>query len=97
VELIDLRTIYPWDAAAVIQSVRKTGRLLAVHEGPRSFGVAAEIVAAVTEQAFEYLEAPPVRLAGPNVIYPMPRGERHYLLTVEHVLAEARKVLSYEP
>jgi pyruvate dehydrogenase E1 component beta subunit len=97
VELIDLRTIYPWDVHTVVDSVRKTGRLLAVHEGPQSFGVASELVAAVMEHAFEHLEAPPVRLAGPNVIYPMPRGERHYLLTVEHILAEARKVLSYEP
>ncbi len=97
VELIDLRTIYPWDVGTVVGSVRKTGRLLAVHEGPQSFGVASELVAAVMEQAFDCLEAPPVRLAGPNVIYPMPRGERFYLLTVEHILAEARKVLSYEP
>ena len=97
VELIDLRTIYPWDVATVVESVRKTGRLLAVHEGPQAFGVASELVAAVMEKAFEHLEAPPVRLAGPNTIYPMPRGEKHYLLTVEHVLAEARRVLSYEP
>jgi pyruvate dehydrogenase E1 component beta subunit len=97
VELIDLRTIYPWDVATVVGSVRKTGRLLVVHEGPRNFGVASELVAAVMEQAFDCLEAPPVRLAGPHVVYPMPRGERHYLLTVEHILAEARKVLSYEP
>ena len=97
VELIDLRTISPWDVRTVVDSVRKTGRLLAVHEGPQSFGVASELVAAVIEQAFDCMEAPPVRLAGPNVIYPMPRGERHYLLTVEHLLAEARKVLSYEP
>ena len=52
---------------------------------------------AVMEKAFDRLEAPPARLTGPDVIYPMPRGERHYLLTAEQVLAEARKVLSYEP
>ncbi|MGA2977210.1 MAG: alpha-ketoacid dehydrogenase subunit beta [Spirochaetia bacterium] len=97
VELIDLRTIYPFDGRTVVDSVRKTGRLLAVHEGPQSFGVAAELMSTVMEQAFDRLEAPPARLAGPDAIYPMPRGERHYLLTVEHVLAEARKVLSYEP
>ncbi len=97
VELIDLRTIHPFDRATVVESVRKTGRLLAVHEGPRSFGVASELVATVVEQAFEVLEAPPARLTGPDIIYPMPRGERHYLLTAEHVLAEVRRVLSYEP
>jgi len=97
VELIDLRTLYPLDAQTVVDSVRKTGRLLAVHEGPQTFGVAAEIMATVMENAFDRLEAPPARLTGPDVIYPMPRGERHYLITAEQVLAEARKVLSYEP
>jgi len=97
VELIDLRTIFPFDVGTVVDSVRKTGRFLAVHEGPQSFGVASELVATVLEKAFDVLEAPPARLTGPDVIYPMPRGERHYLMTVEHVLAEARKVLSYEP
>lgn len=97
VELIDLRTIYPFDARAVVESVRKTGRLLVVHEGPQSFGVASELIATVTEQAFDRLEAPPSRLAGPDVIYPMPRGEKHYLISAELVCAEARKVMSYEP
>jgi len=97
VELIDLRTIYPFDAHAVVESVRKTGRLLVVHEGPQSFGVASEIMATVMEQAFDHLEAPPARLAGPDVIYPMPRAERHYLISAEQVAAEARRVMSYEP
>jgi pyruvate dehydrogenase E1 component beta subunit len=97
VELIDLRTIYPYDARTVVESVRKTGRFLAVHEGPQSFGVASELVATVLAEAFEHLEAPPARLTGPDVIYPMPRGERHYLLGTDHVLAEARRVLDYEP
>ena len=97
VELIDLRTIYPFDARAVVESVRKTGRLLVVHEGPQSFGVASELMATVVEQAFDRLEAPPARLAGPDVIYPMPRGEKHYLISAEQVMAEARKVMSYEP
>ncbi len=97
VELIDLRTIYPFDARTVVESVRKTGRLLAVHEGPQSFGVAAELMATVIEQAFDHLQAPPTRLAGPDVVYPMPRGERHYLISAEQVMTEARKVMSYEP
>jgi pyruvate dehydrogenase E1 component beta subunit len=97
VELIDLRTIHPFDARTVVDSVRKTGRFLAVHEGPQSFGVASELVATVLEQAFDVLEAPPARLTGPDIIYPMPRGEKFYLLTVEHVLSEARRLLDYEP
>jgi pyruvate dehydrogenase E1 component beta subunit len=97
VELIDLRTIYPFDSRTIVESVRKTGRFLAVHEGPQSFGVASELVATVLAEAFEHLEAPPARLTGPDVIYPMPRGERHYLLSTDNVLAEARRVLDYEP
>ncbi len=97
VELIDLRTIYPFDAERIVESVRKTGRMLAVHEGPQSFGVGAELMATVMENAFDRLEAPLGRLAGPDSIYPMPRGERHYLLTADHIAAEARKVLTYEP
>jgi pyruvate dehydrogenase E1 component beta subunit len=97
VELIDLRTIFPFDARTVVESVRKTGRLLVTHEGPQSFGVAGELMATVIEQAFDRLEAPPARLAGPDVIYPMPRGERHYLIGTELMLAEARRVMDYEP
>jgi pyruvate dehydrogenase E1 component beta subunit len=96
VELIDLRTIYPFDSRRIIESVRKTGRLLAVHEGPQSFGVAAELMSTVMEHAFDYLQAPPARLTGPDVIYPMPRAEKHYLISAERVIAEARKVMSYE-
>ena len=97
VELIDLRTIYPFDAATVVESVRKTGRLLVVHEGPQSFGVASEIIATVLDKAYDALEAPPARLTGPDVIVPLPRGEKHYLISAQQVVAEARKVLSYEP
>ncbi len=97
VELIDLRTIYPFDAELIVDSVRKTGRFIAVHEGPQSFGVGSELITTVMENAFDCLEAPPARLTGPDTVYPMPRGEKHYLLTTDHILAEARKVLAYEP
>ena len=97
VELIDLRTIYPFDASTVISSVRKTGRLLVVHEGPRSFGVAAEIMSIVTEGAFDRLEAPPERLTGPDTVFPLPNGEHHYLITTDLIVSAARRVLAYEP
>ncbi|CAI8056070.1 Pyruvate dehydrogenase E1 component subunit beta, partial [Geodia barretti] len=94
-EVIDLRTIYPPDLASVIESVRKTGRLLVVHEGPRSFGVGAELTAAVAEQAFLHLEAPPARLTGSDIVVPMPRHERHYLISVADIMSAARRLLSY--
>ena len=94
-EVIDLRTIYPPDLASVIESVRKTGRLLVVHEGPRSFGVGAELTAAVAEQAFLHLEAPPARLTGSDIVVPLPRHERHYLISVADIMSAARRLLSY--
>lgn len=65
-EVIDLRTIKPWDEEAVLASVRKTGRLVVVHEASRTAGFGAEIAATVAEKAFEALRAPIVRLAGPD-------------------------------
>ena len=64
VELIDLRTISPIDNKTIIDSVKKTGRLLVVHEAVKSFSVSSEIIARVNEKAFESLIAPPTRLTG---------------------------------
>jgi pyruvate dehydrogenase E1 component beta subunit len=97
VELIDLRTIYPLDAEAVASTVRKTGRLLVVHEAPESFGAAAEVMAAAMEGAFEFLQAPPARLTGPDTFIPLAGGEHHYLIRPERIVAEAERLLSYEP
>ena len=65
-EVIDLRTLKPWDEEAVLGSVRKTGRLVVVHEASRTAGFGAEIAATVAEKAFDALRAPVVRLAGPD-------------------------------
>ncbi len=96
-ELIDLRTIYPPDGETLLQSVRRTGRVLVVHEGPQSYGVAAEIISLVLEGAFDYLEAPPSRLTGADTIVPLPRGERHYLIGSERIVAAARDLAAYRP
>ena len=64
VELIDLRTIYPWDRATVLESVRKTGRALVTHESMVNGGVGAEVAATIQEGAFLTLEAPVQRVAG---------------------------------
>jgi pyruvate dehydrogenase E1 component beta subunit len=70
VEIIDLRTIVPLDIESVIESVKKTGRLLIVHEAPRKCGVGAEIVREVVQKAFDYLDAEPLVYGGLDV--PMP-------------------------
>lgn len=63
-EVIDLRTISPWDRQAVIESVRKTGRLLIVHEAVKDFGIGAEISSVINEELFGFLKAPIRRLGG---------------------------------
>tara|TARA_R110002167_G_scaffold6671_13_gene31442 strand:- start:12655 stop:13623 length:969 start_codon:yes stop_codon:yes gene_type:complete len=70
-ELIDLRTILPWDVDTVVASVKKTGRLLISHEAPITGGFAGEIATTVQEQCFLHLEAPIARVAGLDVPYPL--------------------------
>ncbi|MFC1742607.1 alpha-ketoacid dehydrogenase subunit beta [Candidatus Riflebacteria bacterium] len=96
-ELIDLRTIYPYDPETLLDSVKKTGRLLVVHEGPQSFGVAAEIITAMIEKAFVYLEAPPTRLTGADTIFPLPRGEQHYIIKTGEIEKEITRLVNYRP
>lgn len=64
VELIDLRTIYPWDRKTILDSVKKTGRAMIVHESMVNYGVGAEIAATIQEQALFHLKAPIKRIAG---------------------------------
>lgn len=70
VEVVDLLTLHPMDVATVAASVRKTGRLVVVQEGPRAFGPASEVVAAVVDEAFWSLEAPIRRVTGYDVVTP---------------------------
>ncbi|KAJ3348676.1 hypothetical protein HDU91_006518 [Kappamyces sp. JEL0680] len=71
VELIDLRTIYPWDSETVCKSVEKTGRLLIAHEAPQTGGFAGEIAATVQDRCFLRLEAPIARVCGWDVPFPL--------------------------
>ncbi|MFO0617843.1 MAG: alpha-ketoacid dehydrogenase subunit beta [Polyangiaceae bacterium] len=69
-EVIDLRTLWPLDIDTIIESVKKTGRVVVVHEAPKSCGLGAEIVALVNEKAFLHLEAPPLRVTGFDTPFP---------------------------
>jgi len=71
VEVVDPRTLKPLDAKTIIGSVKKTGRAVVVHEGYRTCGVGAEIAAQIMEEAFDYLDAPVLRVAGEDVPIPM--------------------------
>jgi 2-oxoisovalerate dehydrogenase E1 component beta subunit len=85
-EVIDLRTLSPLDLAPVYDSVRRTGRLVVVHEAPSNVGLGAEIAARVTEECFYSLEAPVLRVTGFNVPYPAARVEEEYLPDLDRVL-----------
>lgn len=95
VELIDLRTIYPLDRETVAESIRKTGRLLSVTEGPAFSGIGSELVTLANEEAFLSLEAPPTRLAGFDTIVPLPKGEHFYFHTADRILYEVEKLVKY--
>lgn len=95
VEVIDLRTIYPFDRQTIIDSVKKTGRFLVVHEGPMNFGVGAELIAVVNEDAFLSLEAPASRLGGFNVTIPLARGEHHYMISTDRIVDKIKELLAF--
>ncbi|MEO8757473.1 MAG: pyruvate dehydrogenase complex E1 component subunit beta [Devosia sp.] len=83
VELIDLRTLRPMDSATVIESVKKTGRIVTVEEGWPQGGIGAELCARVCAEAFDYLDAPPTRVTGKDV--PMPYAANLEKLALPHV------------
>ncbi|MEO7222259.1 MAG: pyruvate dehydrogenase complex E1 component subunit beta [Devosia sp.] len=93
VELIDLRTLRPMDSATVIESVKKTGRLVTVEEGWPQGGIGAELAARVVAEAFDYLDAPPTRVTGKDV--PMPYAanlEKLALPNVDEIIAAVNAV-----
>ena len=74
---------------------KRQGRILVVHEAAKSFGAGTEIVSVVNEKAFLSLEAPPTRLTGFDTIFPLPRGEKHYLPTPERIAKKIREIAAY--
>ncbi|MFD8124816.1 alpha-ketoacid dehydrogenase subunit beta [Streptomyces albidoflavus] len=85
-EVVDLRSLVPFDDETVCASVRKTGRAVVVHEATGFGGPGAEIAARVTERCFHHLEAPVLRVTGFDIPYPPPMLERHHLPGVDRVL-----------
>lgn len=95
-EVVDPRTLVPFDVETVVASVRKTHRIVIVHEAHKRAGPGAEIAAMVAEQAIGYLDAPIVRVATKNVPFPYnPELEQYILPTKEEVIAAIRGVASY--
>lgn len=79
VELVDLQTVWPLDTRRILESVRKTGRCVVVHEAPRAAGMAAEITAQINDEVLYHLEAPVERVTGYDVPIPLFRREEEYL------------------
>ncbi|RJQ50120.1 MAG: alpha-ketoacid dehydrogenase subunit beta [Desulfobacteraceae bacterium] len=94
-EVIDLMTISPLDHEPIVRSVEKTGRIVIVHEAPRSFGPGAEIVARLVEKAFLFLEAPIRRVTGFDIHMPLYRKEMDYIPGVHRILKAARETLNF--
>jgi pyruvate dehydrogenase E1 component beta subunit len=95
-EIIDLRTISPIDYETIIESVKKTGRVLIVHEAVKSFGPAAEIISIINEKAFLYLEAAPKRLTGFDVTVPLPKGEPYFIIEPEQIVNEIKSLMAFK-
>lgn len=95
-EIIDLRSLVPLDRELIIESVKRTNKVLIVHEDTRSGGVGAELAAMLGEELFEYLDGPITRVAAPDVAFPYaPSLEAAYLPNAEKILTAARKLAKY--
>ena len=94
-EVIDLRSLSPLDTGTVLESVRRTGRLVVVHEAPTTLGVGAELAARVSEQAFYSLEAPVLRVGGFDTPYPPSRLEEDFLPDLDRVLDAVDRSLAF--
>jgi 2-oxoisovalerate dehydrogenase E1 component beta subunit len=93
--VVDLRSLAPIDEELLARCARETGRMVVVHEAPRSLGLGAEIAARVMELAFDHLQAPVGRVTGWDVPYPPASLEQHYLPSVERICEAAQAAVSY--
>lgn len=96
VEVVDPRTLVPLDKATILESVKKTGKLLVADEGPKTCGFAAEISAIVAEEALDYLTAPIVRVCSPDTPVPFsPPLEKAYIPDEKNLLPAIRRLMEY--
>ena len=93
IEVIDLRTLYPLDTETIINSVKKTGRVIVAHEASKTLGLASEIIARINEKAFYHLEAPIERVTGFDIIIPLPKNEEFYFVDKERISEAVKKVM----
>jgi pyruvate/2-oxoglutarate/acetoin dehydrogenase E1 component len=95
VEVIDLRSLQPWDSRCVFESIARTHRAVIVHEATQAFGVGAEIAARIADEAFDELDAPVVRVGAPFMPVPFARSlESGYAVTAEKIMQAVRRTLA---
>lgn len=95
VEVIDLRTVSPIDIDTIVASIKKTNRAIVVQEAQKSAGVAAEVIAQINEKAILHLEAPVLRVAGPDTVYPFAQIEDTWLPNPARIVAVVNKVVNF--
>jgi pyruvate dehydrogenase E1 component beta subunit len=95
VRVVDLRSLYPLDVGTITESARRCGRVLVVHEAPRTAGLGAEISSLIHERTMLDLDAPVERVTGYDVPFPQFANEDDYLPSVDRILAGARRVLAF--
>ena len=96
-EVIDLLSISPMDTETLAESVRKTGRCVVVHEGPRTCGIGSEVIARLNETAFEYLIAPIRRVTGYDIHFPYFQVEEHYLPDPDTIAVAVQETMAFDP
>ena len=94
-EVIDLRTVSPIDIDTIIESVKKTNHVVVVQEAQRQAGIAATVVSEIQERAILHLEAPVLRVAAPDTIFPFASAESIWLPNHEDVINKVNEVLNY--
>src|SRR5499426_2200917 len=94
VEILDLRTLMPFDIDTILSSVKKTGRCVIVHEAARTCGFGAELIASIQERAIEYLESPILRVTGFDTPFPYSL-EHEYMPNADRVLGAIRQTLEW--
>ncbi|GIQ63035.1 pyruvate dehydrogenase E1 component subunit beta [Paenibacillus cisolokensis] len=94
-EIIDLRTLMPLDIDTIVASIQKTNRAIVVQEAQKTAGVAAEVIAQINEKAILHLEAPVLRVAGPDTVYPFVQIENVWLPTPARIIAAVNKVREF--
>ncbi len=94
-EILDLRTLSPLDWTGVMSSVKRTGRAVIAQEAPKNCGLAAEIAARIGEQALLSLKSPVERVAAPDIVLPLPKGENYYYVGAERIRKAIDRVMSF--